>query len=75
MSLKVVIPVDPKEEGVSQEEIDHAVLHNNGIVSCKFYKLDEIPDDDLAIVFENDPDWVMELRPDWVQRFHPHLLN
>lgn len=62
--------LDPEEEfpeGIPTTE--------NGIISSRFYKMEEIPHSVLEMLFEQNPEYVMKNRPDWIKEHHPELLN
>lgn len=59
-------------------ELDEEVpdtIPADGVISSEFVLFKDLSDDVLEMIYENDPQWVMEKRPDYIQRIHPNKVN
>ena len=60
---------------IGVEDLGEAEFGQNGVVSCQIIPYDQLSDEDLEILYEQSPDWVIEKRPDWVKQHYPTALN
>lgn len=62
---------------VKQLEIDEDDEQHfeNDIVSTRFVLFQDLTDEDLEMLYEQSPDFVMEKRPDFVARKYPRKLH
>lgn len=55
--------------------IDPNDIPENGIVDYKFVLIQDLTYDELEMLFEQSPDFVMEKRPDFIKQYHPEVLH
>lgn len=64
---------------VDLEDVDEELLVNadpeNGILGCKTYRYNELPEYVLADLFAVNPEFILSIRPDWVKANHPNVIN
>lgn len=59
----------------SDEIIDPDDIPENGIVDYKFVLIQDLSYDELEMLFEQSPAFVMEKRPDFIRQHHPEALH